>query len=154
MSHPPSDDSPDASAILDGLAADAERLADRVVTPSLWFYPVLAAAAALMVAAPAVEESGFSVMLLGLAGLAFALIAQEHHKRTGVTVRFGAAPKSVVLAAVVSAVLAGLLVTSFSLANAGLHSRVFATSMAAFLVTLVGSFLADRVHRAELRRGR
>lgn len=152
---PAADETPDtAREMLDALAADNDRLAARAVAPAPWYYPALAAAAAVMVGAPALEDSGFSIMVLGLAGLAFSLIAMAHRKQTGVAVRLTSTPRSLALAVLVSAVVAGLLVTSFVLAHRGEHAQIVWAAGAAFAVMLAGSISADGVHRAELRRAR
>lgn len=156
MDPTPASDEPadDARAMLDALAADNARLAARAVAPAPWYYPALAAAAAAMVGAPALEDSGFSIMVLGLAGLSFSLIAMAHRKQTGVAVRLGATPRSLALVVVVSVVVASLLVGSFVLANRGDHALILWNAGAALVVMLLGSIAADIVHRAELRHAR
>lgn len=144
----------DARAMLDALATDSDRLASRAVAPAPWYYPALAAAAAAMVWAPALGDGGGSIALLGLAALAFASIASAHRKQTGVSVRIAAAPWTLALAVAVSVVVGGLLVSSFVLASREAHGQILWAPGVAFLVMLVGSVAADRLHRAELRRAR
>jgi len=148
------DQSAAARAMLDSLADDRKRLADQAVAPARWYYPALAVTAAAMVALPALEDAATSSMLLALVALAFAGIALAHRRQTGVAVNYGTTPKSLAVAIGIVVAIAGLLVGSFVLARLELHPWIIATTAGAFLVMLAGSYAADRLHRAEISRGR
>lgn len=145
-------ESRDARDALDGLGADRERLAERYSRQPAWAVPAQALAVAVLVASPAL---GFPWMSVLAAGAVFGLYGVERAVRraTGLSVTRPAGPRGLAVLIVLGVLSLGLYGATLVIGVGGGDLRfVGAAALAAFVLTLAGGLLYDRVYLREVRR--
>lgn len=148
----PSDGAPRrAAALLDELAADRTRLAQRLAAPA-WLYPAFGALTALYVAAPALEPGAASDLVTTLAVAATLLLVWAYPRLSGVRVSRTGASARLTLGLLLGATLL-LLSTSLGLVALGLRWWTPLPAVASFALTVQLGRAFDRRYREHVRRG-
>jgi len=147
-------------AALAALSADRDRLAERYARQPRWAVPAQASGIAVMVASPAAGVGWMSVWT-AIAVIGLFAVDRAVRRRTGLRVVRPAGPLGLVVLIVLLVLVIGLYLWSFVVSlpaasgtGPGDGVGVAIATGAAFLTTLLGGLLYDRVYLRELRRGR
>lgn len=145
-------DADSARDALDGLHADRDRLAERYERQPAWAVPAQALCVAVLVGSPLAGVGWMSVWaavaVLGLLGVERAV-----RRSTGLSVTRPAGPRGIAVLIVLGVLSLALYVVALLAGLGGEDPLIVGAAAAgAFVVTLIGGLLYDRVYVAEVRR--
>ncbi|MDZ5145946.1 hypothetical protein [Microbacterium testaceum] len=145
---------PDAASSLSQLHRDGSALADGLRRSALWYHPLIALAAAALVAAPLAGSASGIALVAGVSTAAALGVGAARRASSGVALP---APRSFVaigLLGVTFLIAMGLFAASMFFVATATPSGAMVSAATAFLLVLASSWAYERAWRKEAQRGR
>ena len=145
-------DAQDAAKLLNDLTADRRSLADRLAAPD-WLYPAIAAAVALYVSTPTIQDLTARRSLAGMTIVAIALLVWTYQRNAGIRIsRIGMSARLTLLGMLFGALF--LLSVGYGIMSFHLTWLMVLPVVASFVLTLTLGRLFDRQYREHVSDGR